>query len=262
MVSTDDPQPTAPEPNGPNPIGPAPGGAADDVPRSRVAEFLPKTSRGWIASVAALVYLGGAIGYMVGVRSDRPPGRSSIDVGFLQDMISHHEQAIEMSNIELAGGAEPDVEAFAREILGFQAYEIGVMEGLLAEWGHHPEDRSETAMAWMDDPVPVDEMPGLASGDEMHRLGGAEGRDVDSLFVALMQDHHRGGIHMADYAAGAASDPSVRQLAARMARNQRIEVGELDAARQRANLDPAPSAYVPAEIPTAATHHHDHDTHG
>ncbi|HVF14576.1 MAG TPA: DUF305 domain-containing protein, partial [Acidimicrobiales bacterium] len=177
------------------------------------------------------------------------PGPRSVDVGFLQDMISHHEQAVEMSNIELAGGAEPDIEAFAREILAFQAYEIGVMEGLLAEWGHHPGDRSETAMAWMGEPAPVDGMPGLATEDELDLLGRAQGHAVDSLFVALMQDHHRGGIHMAAYAEERAADGSVRALAARMARNQRIDVAELDAARERARLDPSPDGYVPADVP-------------
>ena len=173
-------------------------------------------------------------------------------------MISHHEQAIELSNIELAGGVEPDVQAFAREILAFQAYEIGVMEGTLAGWGHRPDDRSDTAMAWMGLARPVEQMPGLASEDELRAIRQAEGRGVDTLFVPLIQDHHRGGIHMADYAATEASDPFVRQLAVRMARNQRIEVGELDAARERARLDPAPTGYVRDEVPVAPGEHDDH----
>ena len=220
-----------------------------DEPDGSWRRYLPTTAKGWVASVAAMLYLAGALGYMVGIRSDRPPGSDSVDVGFLQDMISHHEQAIEMANIELAGGAVPDVEAFAREILAFQAYEVGVMEGQLAEWGRNPDQRGPTAMAWMDLPVPVEEMPGLASEGEMQTLARAEGRDLDALFVPLMQDHHRGGIHMAEYAADAAADPAVRELAARMARNQRIEVEELDAAQVRAALPDSPPGYTPAEVP-------------
>ncbi len=228
---------------------------AEDSQENTAKGFLPRTPLGWIASIAALMYFAGAIGYVVGNRTDRVPGASSVDVGFLQDMISHHEQAIEISNIELAAGSVPDVEKFAREILTFQAYEIGVMEGQLAEWGLDPADRSEVAMAWMDRPVPVDEMPGLASEDEMDRLGDAEGSQVDALFVVLMQDHHRGGAHMADDAAEAASDPAVRALAARMARNQRIEIGELEAARARAMLTSAPEGYLPADVPSGDGEH-------
>ena len=196
-----------------------------------------------------MLYAAGTIGYVVGARDVGRPADDSVDVGFLQDMISHHEQAIEMSNIELVDGADVEAKAFAREILTFQAYEIGLMEGKLAEWGRAPQDRGDTAMAWMDLAVPVDQMPGMASEDEMRRLGQAEGAGVDALFIALMQDHHRGGVHMAAHAAEAASDPAVRALATRMARNQRIEIGELDAARQRSGLTLTPDGYVPAEIP-------------
>jgi uncharacterized protein (DUF305 family) len=236
--------------------GPTAPAVPDDPQPEDRSRFFPRTRAGWIASIAALMYFAGAMGYILGIRTDSPPGRDSVDVGFLQDMISHHEQAIEMSNIELAEGSVPDVEAFAREILTFQAYEIGVMETKLAEWDLAPADRPEVAMAWMDSPVPVDQMPGLASPDEMDRLNLAEGNAVDALFVRLMQDHHRGGVHMADHAAEATSDPAVRELAARMARNQRIEIAELEAARERAMLAPTPEGYIPAVIPSG------HDNHG
>ena len=214
-------------------------------------------------SVVAMLYVAGTIGFVIGARDGDRPAGDSVDVRFLQDMISHHEQAIELSNIELVAGVDAGIKGFAREILTFQAYEIGLMEGKLAEWGRSPEDRSDTAMAWMDHPVPVDQMPGMASEDELRLLGQAEGAAVDALFVPLMQDHHRGGIHMADHAAEAASDPTVRAWAARMVRNQRVEIGELDAARQRAGLDPTPDGYVPADIPAApAAAETGHEGHG
>ncbi|MEA2900830.1 MAG: hypothetical protein QOH36_717 [Actinomycetota bacterium] len=214
-------------------------------------------------SVVAMLYVAGTIGFVIGARDDARPGEDSLDVQFLQDMISHHEQAIQLSNLELTAGVDAGIRGFAREILTFQAYEIGIMEGKLAEWGRAPQDRTDTAMAWMDHPVPVDQMPGMASEDELRLLRQAAGAGVDALFVPLMQDHHRGGVHMADYAAEAASDPVVRALAARMVRNQRVEIGELDAARQRAGLDPTPEGYVPAEIPAdPADPETGHEGHG
>ncbi len=216
----------------------------------QAVRYLPTTRRGWVLSVIAMLYVAGTIGYVIGARDGGQPAEDSVDVQFLQDMISHHEQAIELSNVVLVKGVDASVKGFAREILTFQAYEIGIMEGQLAEWGRAPEDRSGTAMAWMGTPVPVDQMPGMASEDELRLLSQAAGADVDALFVPLMQDHHRGGVHMADYAAEEASDAAVRALAARMARNQRIEIGELGAAQARAGLDPTPDGYVPAEIPT------------
>lgn len=61
--------------------------------------------------------------------------------------------------------------------------------------------------------------------------------DADALFLELMAEHHRGGIHMADYAADNASDPGARALAARMARNQAIEVNEYARTAERLGLD-------------------------
>lgn len=73
---------------------------------------------------------------------------------------------------------------------------------------------------------------------------------LDQLGDLAPQDHHRGGVHMAAYAAQNAADPFVRGLAARMARNQRIEVGELQAARGRVGLPANPVGYEGAVVPT------------
>lgn len=66
-----------------------------------------------------------------------------------------------------------------------------------------------------------------------------------ALFIPLTQGHHQGGVHIAEFAAKNAESEFVRRLAARMARNQRIEINELEGARapseprgQRACPDP------------------------
>ena len=58
----------------------------------------------------------------------RPPGEASADVGFLRDMRTHHENAINLAQIELVSGGEPAVQVFAEEIIRFQSYEIGLMD--------------------------------------------------------------------------------------------------------------------------------------
>ncbi len=85
-------------------------------------------------------------------------------------------------------------------------------------------------------PVPVAEMPGMASQVQLDQLAGAEGRQIDSLYLAMMTEHHRGGVQMATVAAKKASDSRVRALAAAIARSQRIEINEMEAARQRLGL--------------------------
>jgi uncharacterized protein (DUF305 family) len=173
---------------------------------------------------AALAFLGFAVG--VFVSRDQPPGDGSVDVGFYRDMIAHHEQALSLATLELANGENAVVRSYAREVLTFQAYEVGVMRQTLTEWDQASEQPSGQVMAWMDMPVAVDRMPGYLTDDQVDELGRARGREADSLFLELMAEHHLGGLHMAEYAAANADDHDVRELAARMARNQAIEINE------------------------------------
>jgi uncharacterized protein (DUF305 family) len=176
-----------------------------------------------VALIAALCFLAGAIGWTLA--GDEPPSQDSADVGFLYDMRAHHEQAVYLSQVELAEGDDDHIKVFAEEIHRFQSYEIGAMDQMLIEWGYRPENRPEQAMAWMGHPVDVDAMPGLATEEEIDRL--EAGPDTDDVFVALMVDHHAAGAAMAEAAAEEVDDPGVRALAEAMARNQRAEIGEM-----------------------------------
>jgi uncharacterized protein (DUF305 family) len=227
-----------------------------DAPRRLASSVLPATRAQRMVLVVALLFLAGATGFFLGRRESGPPGKESVDAGFLFDMITHHEQALVLSNLELVNGAESNIQVFAREILTFQSYEVGLMEEKLAQWSYGRTDRPTRAMAWMHMPFAVDAMPGMASAAELDALSDARGRDADALFALLMEDHHRGGLHMASYAADHAETVFVRRIAELMARSQRIEINELEAARRRAGLPERPPGYAPEEaIPEA---HGDH----
>jgi uncharacterized protein (DUF305 family) len=197
--------------------------------------FLPT---GWTlaALVVALCFLAGTLGWRLGQPSS--PGRGSADVGFLYDMVNHHNQAVSMARIELVRGQVDDVKVFAQEIVQGQSYEIGLMDQMLDEWGYELEDTPETAMEWMDHPTSPDAMPGMASPAELELLRTAP--DADAVFLALMADHHAGAVDMAERASREAGDADVRALARRMADSQRFEIRELLAAADRAELDRTP----------------------
>lgn len=185
----------------------------------------------------ALCFLTGVIGWRLG--QPNVPGRSSVDVGALVDMRAHHEQAIVMAQLEMANGQAPQAKLFADEILRFQAYELGLMDQILYNWGYTPEAR-DTAMEWMGHPTPTESMGGMATEDELDALRSARGEDADAIFLALMQAHHRGALGMATYAARNAGHDDVRDLMERIARVQRAEVAEMASTVQRLGLDPTP----------------------
>lgn len=194
----------------------------------------PRTRRQAVAGVLALLFLAGAAGYALG--RPRPPGAGSVDVGFLQDMVVHHEQAVELALLALDRTSEPVVRSFAKEVVVFQQYEIGLMEAYLRRWGRARYSDSPTAMAWMGAAVPRDRMPGMASESQLTALREANGRDADRLFLELLVEHHRGGVHMGLAAAAQGRDREVKALAARIARVQRTEIEELRATRHRLGL--------------------------
>lgn len=183
--------------------------------------------RWWIALALAVAFLVGAVGYVIGTRvTDSADDLSTVDIGFLQDMTDHHDQAVVLSLLANAGATDPIVRDFAMENVIFQRYQIGQMTELLANDGLGRGDEDRLVMEWMDMPTPLADMPGLASDAELEALGAATGDEANRLFLELMREHHQGGLHMAQYAADNGKSPRVRALAAQMARNQAIEVEE------------------------------------
>lgn len=231
----------------------------DAEPRSRLTTLVPTTLAQTAALAVVFAFLGAAVAFFLAERSDRAPSADSVDVGFLQDMLHHHQQAVVLSQLQVDDGSKGGAGVFAREILFFQSYEIGMMDRQLRQWGYAIDDRPAEAMNWMGHSVDPDAMPGMASPDELDAMQDAGDPDlVDALFFALMRDHHLGGMAMASHAAEEASDPWVRELATRMARNQRAEVAEMDSARERAGLPADPPGYEPDARVAEGGSHADH----
>lgn len=213
--------------------------------------YVPGVSYPKVAILVVVCALAaGALGWVLGERSGSPSSAgSAVDEGFVVDMRTHHQQAVEMALIQLGNGTEPEVHAYAREILVRQNVELGLMAAALQRWGIPTDRRPDTAMAWMEMPVPVAEMPGLASEEQMAAFRAAEGREVDRLFLDLMAEHHHGGVHMADYAAEHGDDEHLRSLARSMASIQAMEIGELAATARRLDLDAEIRPYVAGSDP-------------
>jgi uncharacterized protein (DUF305 family) len=85
-------------------------------------------------------------------------------------------------------------------------------------------------------------MEGLATDAQIAELRQAKGRDAAALWIALMSEHHLGGIHMADWAARHGKDRTTRNVALATVRNQRAEIMDLSRYRTRHNL-PIPKGF-------------------
>jgi uncharacterized protein (DUF305 family) len=190
-----------------------------------------------VALVLALLFLAGVVGYRIG-RPDRPAAGAA-DVGFLQDMIVHHEQAIALSYRTVNEATDLEVRGFAKDILVSQQYEIGLMEAYLARWGYPRDSGRTTGMAWAGTPHPKGAMVGMATAQEQEALARATGPEVDDLFLRLMIAHHHGGVLMGEAILDRGEDDRVRELASRIVTAQRSEISEMQATRHRLGLAPA-----------------------
>jgi uncharacterized protein (DUF305 family) len=156
---------------------------------------------------------------------------SAVDVGFAQDMIVHHQQAVLMASYTREHAGTDDVRALAGTIDAAQQREIGQMTGWLQSWGK-PVQSDRLPMTWMGSAMPdhahlgngTASMPGMASAADMDRLVNLTGNPLDVRFLTLMTRHHEGGLPMAKYAALHARLAYVRDTARMMIQDQQREI--------------------------------------
>ncbi|MFF9013884.1 DUF305 domain-containing protein [Streptomyces sp. NPDC014870] len=186
------------------------------------------------AVVLALLFAGGAVTVASADREEAQasPASASADAGFARDMSVHHQQAVEMSFIVRDRTEDADVRRLAYDIANTQANQRGMMLGWLDMWGLPKVESGTEPMAWMGmgghgDTGPLDGalMPGMATKTELDRLRSASGKDAEVLYLQLMIDHHKGGVHMAQGCVDKCSVDVERNLAQGMVEAQESEIG-------------------------------------
>lgn len=140
------------------------------------------------------------------------------DVVFVQMMIPHHEQAVEMSEIILdAEGIDPAVTELATAITAAQGPEIEKMEGWLDAWG--AEDADDVGMKGMDHGA-----DGMMSKDDLSKLEDATGVAAERLFLDGMTIHHEGAVAMAELEITIGQNVDAKALAEAISESQTEEI--------------------------------------
>ena len=145
---------------------------------------------------------------------------SDSDVSFAQQMIPHHQQAVEMADLALTRETSPEVKKLAEQIKAAQGPEIEMMSMWLQSWGapmEMGEDHSGHDMGGMD-------MSGMMSDDDMQALADAQGAEFDRMWLEMMIAHHQGAISMAEQVKAASSNADVTSLAGAVMTGQAEEI--------------------------------------
>ena len=145
------------------------------------------------------------------------------DEEFVQGMIPHHQQAVEMSALALDGRAGAAVQDLARRIQSAQDPEIVAMRGILARWGVEEDEHA------MHHSASDAAMMGMLTDDELSELASLSGEAFDKRWIQAMIMHHEGAIAMAKTVLAGGADEEVRALASSIAAAQEVEVAELKA---------------------------------
>ena len=151
---------------------------------------------------------------------------TAADVQFMQGMIGHHQQAIEMTELLATRTANDTMRKLGRRIDISQADEIRMMQQWLT--GHHQAVPDVHAMHAHGATL----MPGMLTPDEMERLGSAKGLTFDRLFLEGMIKHHGGALTMvADLFShpGAGQDPDIFMFVSDVDADQRAEIARMSA---------------------------------
>lgn len=156
------------------------------------------------------------------------PVATSADAGFARDMAVHHEQAVEMSFIVRDRTLDDEVRRLAYDIANTQANQRGMMLGWLDLWGLPKNEASQLPMAWMGMGMEPGAdgalMPGMATNSNLNQLRKLSGKDAEVLYLQLMTEHHRGGIHMAQGCVRRCTVAPEKQLAQGMVDAQKSEI--------------------------------------
>jgi uncharacterized protein (DUF305 family) len=135
------------------------------------------------------------------------------DLMFMNMMIVHHEQAIEMSELAENRTSNERILSLAENISQAQREENRQMSEWMKELGyesgnHHP-------------------MAGMATEQEMRSLQNRNGTEFNQLFAELMIEHHQGGIAMAENFRETGRHPELKEMQTQMIETQKREVEKM-----------------------------------
>jgi uncharacterized protein (DUF305 family) len=167
------------------------------------------------------------------------PHWTQADIDFMQGMIMHHSQAVEMTALIATHTQNKELAELGDRISSSQADEIKMMKRWLAARGQ----ATSMAMPGMPDMDasghPMALMPGMLSPEQMEALRKAHGPAFDHLFLTGMIQHHNGALIMVKElfdTAGAGQDADLFDFATDADNTQRAEIKIMQSMLEKENF--------------------------
>ncbi|MBB6555364.1 DUF305 domain-containing protein [Nonomuraea rubra] len=139
---------------------------------------------------------------------------NAADVKYVQDMIVHHRQAVDMALLAPNRAESAKLKGLADRIQDVQGPEIQYM----STWLREQEQRVPEHHARHEG------MPGMATPEQLEALKAAQGKEFDRLFLQLMINHHLGAIEMSKQVLTGGSHIKIEELATDVSVEQAAEI--------------------------------------
>lgn len=162
-------------------------------------------------------------------RATLPP-RSAKDVEFMQGMIMHHAQAVEMTAMIESRTQRKDVRLLGARISQSQLDEMKFMKRWVEIRGE-PVSMSDMPNSHAHHSSGYEMlMPGMLTSRQMNELKKAKGAEFDNLFLTGMIQHHNGALVMVEDlfdTAGAGQDAELFNFATDVDSSQQAEINTM-----------------------------------
>lgn len=156
---------------------------------------------------------------------------TAADTTFMQGMIHHHAQAIEMVELLKTRTSRRDMQLLGKKIEVSQNDEMKMMRNWLKDRGEEvPMDHGHGQMMMMGSGEMMAPMPGMLTERQMTALAAAKGPAFDKLFLEGMIQHHEGALTMVDAlfaTPGAGQESIIFDFATHVDADQRMDISRM-----------------------------------
>lgn len=155
--------------------------------------------------------------------SMEPAGFNADDRAFAENMIPHHQQAIELSALVPERSTNPELIALANQITAAQQPEINALRVFLVQWDENPDDDASHGAGGHHGP-----MQGMVDDATMAKLQSLSGSEFDTLWLQSMIGHHQGAIEMAKAEVANGQNVDVKRMAQSIIDSQQAEITQMN----------------------------------
>ena len=164
--------------------------------------------------------IGAVVGMLVlaacGGPANNAAQNNDADVTFAQQMVPHHEQALDMAKLVPSRSSDAKVRDLAQRVEKAQGPEITQLNQWLKEWGSESKSDHQGH-----------DMSGMMSDEDMGELEKASGAEFDRMWLEMMIEHHEGAVEMAKKELADGQDENAKKLAQAVIDGQQQEITEM-----------------------------------